>query len=399
MITSLYFFSIGLLTLMILTNRYILGRSLKLSQQQQHNLHPALKQEDWPSVCVIIPCYNEGKGIAKTIRSILASDYPAHLLQVIVVDDCSQDDSAFWASQVSKEDPRVRVLVNDYNMGKRKGINKAVLQSDATMIVSVDSDVILDSKAISYLMNSFHHSDVAAVGGKVKVWNAHENWLTKMQTIKYYFGYEFLKSLENHQEQVMCLSGCLTAYRRHILVELGERIEDRNILGIPIKYGEDRYLTRQILNAGYKTKINLKAYCYTMAPKTIMGYFKQQLRWRRSNYVDFFSGLHQLHKLKPLLLTHYLSSVSLQFVYPVVVFFHFYEGDFFILFFIHSVLLLILCLFYLADQQYSSWKDKVNPLWFLSMGLMMPVTYLFLSPLALFTLDSGSWETRQKGPL
>ncbi len=37
---------------------------------------------------------------------------------------------------------------------------------------------------------------------------------------------------------------------------------------------------------------------------------------------------------------------------------------------------------------------KVHPLWFMPMAVMMPVTYLLMTPLALFTLDSSSGETR-----
>jgi hypothetical protein len=37
---------------------------------------------------------------------------------------------------------------------------------------------------------------------------------------------------------------------------------------------------------------------------------------------------------------------------------------------------------------------QVHPIWFLSMAVMMPVTYVLLTPLALFTLDSSNWETR-----
>jgi N-acetylglucosaminyltransferase len=39
---------------------------------------------------------------------------------------------------------------------------------------------------------------------------------------------------------------------------------------------------------------------------------------------------------------------------------------------------------------------RVSMLSFLPMGFMMPITYALLTPLALFTLDSGSWETRGK---
>src|SRR5690606_31046647 len=111
------------------------------------------------------------------------------------------------------------------------------------------------------------------------------------QTIKYHYGYFYLKNLERAFQCVMCLSGCLTAYRRHVLVELEPILEDRNLLGIPIKYGEDRFLTRQIVKAGYRTVCTLDAQCWTVAPPTISKYFAQQLRWRRSNLVDFFGGI------------------------------------------------------------------------------------------------------------
>ena len=39
-------------------------------------------------------------------------------------------------------------------------------------------------------------------------------------------------------------------------------------------------------------------------------------------------------------------------------------------------------------------RSRVHPLWFMSLGIIMPVTYLLHNVLALWTLDSGSWETR-----
>ena len=50
-----------------------------------------------------------------------------------------------------------------------------------------------------------------------------ENWLTRMQVVKYWYSYFFLKNLEWGFRRVMCLSGCLTAYRRSVLVELEKR--------------------------------------------------------------------------------------------------------------------------------------------------------------------------------
>src|SRR5207302_1850714 len=152
---------------------------------------------------------------------------------------------------------------------------------------------------------------------------------TRMQAIKYFFGYEYLKNIERAFQCVMCLSGCLTAYRRDVLIELEPVLENRNVLGVPIRYGEDRFLTRQIIKAGYRTTLTLDAACYTVAPATLSGYFAQQLRWRRSNFIDFLGGLSHAWRLPPPVALHYLSLGALLFSYPIVVLQNVLAGTFF----------------------------------------------------------------------
>src|SRR5499427_223000 len=164
-------------------------------------------------------------------------------------------------------------------MGQRQGIHAAVRASTAEVIVSVDSDVIVYPTALRELVARFTSPEIAAVGGRIHVSNPNHNWLTRLQTIKYYFGQEHLKNLERALDQVLCLSGCLTAYRRTVLIELEPILENRNILGVPIKYGEDRFLTHQIVKHGYRTTNTLDAVCWTVAPNTMAKYFSQQLRW------------------------------------------------------------------------------------------------------------------------
>ena len=141
------------------------------------------------------------------------------------------------------------------------------------------------------LIRRFTDDRIAAVGGWVDVRNKHDNWLTRMQVVKYWYAYFFLKNLEWGFRRVMCLSGCLTAYRRAVLIELEPVLEDRSILGVPIKYGEDRFLTRQIVKAGYLTTMTLDGALPHVRADHAAGYFSQQLRWRRSNIVDYVGGV------------------------------------------------------------------------------------------------------------
>jgi N-acetylglucosaminyltransferase len=386
-------FPIYLFILLVFANRYIFGLYFSLLRGKKFD---ARIEGYEPTITVVVPLYNEGRSIYDTILSLVRLEYPVEKLQITVVDDCSTDDSYDWACRAASEHPNVTVLRNPFNMGKRKGINNAVRQSRSEIIVSVDSDVIVFPTALRELVARFTTPDIAAVGGRVHVSNPNQNWLTRLQTIKYYFGQEHLKNLERALRSVMCLSGCLTAYRRSVLIQLEPILENRNILGIPIKYGEDRFLTRQIIKAGYKTTMTTDAMCFTKAACDLRSYFNQQLRWKRSNIVDFICGIGHAWTLHPLLCVHYLSMLLLLLVYPFVIAFHVMEGEFFELAMLHVAVIGALGLVYhcaRSTRQLPPWL-RVHPIAFLPMAVLMPVAYVLLTPLGLFTLDTASWETR-----
>ena len=195
----------------------------------------------------------------------------------------------------------------------------------------------------------------------------------------------------------MCLSGCLTAYRRNVLVELEPILENRNVLGVPIKYGEDRFLTRQIVKAGYETTITLDAICWTVAPEHADASTSRSssagaartsstssaasatpgasTRWSRSTTCPSSrcSSATRSSSSQNLVVRDLLGpgrSSTLQ--RPGALRVH-----------------------VLARTRGSCPPpQRVHPIWFLPMAVVMPVTYLLYTPLALFTLDSSSWETR-----
>jgi N-acetylglucosaminyltransferase len=385
--------AVHLFILVVFVNRYLLGLWLRLVRRDRSD---ARVDGYEPTITVIIPLYNEGPSIYETIASLVRLEYPQHKLTVTVVDDCSTDDSFDWACKAAREFSNVMVLRNPYNMGKRKGINRAVRAARSEIIVSVDSDVVVYPTALRELVARFTGPDVAAVGGRIHISNPNDNWLSKMQTIKYYYGQEHLKNLERALDSVMCLSGCLTAYRRSVLIELEPILENRNILGVPIKYGEDRFLTHQIVKAGYRTRMTMDAWCFTKAPTTLTAYFNQQLRWKRSNIVDYMLGLGDAWRLHPIVCVHYLSLLLLLFAYPLVIVVHVMRGEFFALASFHVVLVACLgAIYYFAPsvRKLPPWL-RVHPLSFIAMAVLMPVAYLLLTPLGALTLDSSSWETR-----
>jgi cellulose synthase/poly-beta-1,6-N-acetylglucosamine synthase-like glycosyltransferase len=362
-----------------------------------------IRGKDWdettddylPTVTVVIPLYNEGARIRETLESVLASDYPRDKLLVVCVDDASSDDSYEHARAVAlASQGRLIVQRNPRNLGKRRSINHVVRTSTSEIIVSIDSDVVVDPPAIRELTRRFVNERIAAVGGWVDVRNKQDNWLTRMQTVKYWYAYFAMRNVEWGFRRVMCLSGCLTAYRRSVLIELEPILENRALLGMPIKYGEDRFLTRQIIKAGYLTTFTVAARCRTFVPGTLSGYFSQQLRWRRSNVIDYLGGLSHMWRLNPLLAINYFAMFGVLLAYPVAVMRAIIAHQFLPAVLMHMEILGLFGLYYRWRVRSWSPEERVAAWSFLPQALVMPVTYALLTPLALFTLDSGSWETR-----
>jgi cellulose synthase/poly-beta-1,6-N-acetylglucosamine synthase-like glycosyltransferase len=384
------------LAVLVFVNRYIAGVVLRVLRGGKWDVARTDGYE--PTVTCVIPMFNEGAAIKETLQSILDSSYPHAKLRVVCVDDCSTDDSFEQAREIArKSGGRLKVLRNRVNLGKRRSINRAVRETDCEIIVSVDSDVVVDANAIGELVKRFTDDRIAAVGGWIDVRNKKDNWLTRMQTVKYWYAYYFMKNLEWGFRRIMCLSGCLTAYRRSVLVELEPVLEDRGVLGCPIKYGEDRFLTRQIIKAGYLTTMTLSARCRTFVPTTLSSYFSQQLRWRRSNLVDYAGGLSHVWRLNPILAIHFFSLCALLVVYPIALVRALETHRFFPSLQLHLQIVVAFGLYYRWRVRKIPKEERVGALAFLPLSLLMPITYALMTPLALFTLDSGSWETRGHG--
>ena len=207
-----------------------------------------------PTVSVLIPAYNGADLIEETLASL--STQTLTDWEAIVVDDCSTDDSYDIARELARSSGgRLRVIRNLVNLGKRRSINRAVRESTAEVIVSVDSDVVVDANAIHQLVRRFTDPRIKAVGGWVDVRNKHDNWLTRMQVVKYWYGYFFLKNLEWGFKRVMCLSGCLTAYQRSVSMMVKT--------GLPVVANSPVAVSSAVIcpSQGARTTVSLRSRC------------------------------------------------------------------------------------------------------------------------------------------
>src|SRR5271157_3424233 len=72
------------------------------------------------SLDIIVPCYNGGETIGRTINTILDSDYPG-LKRVIVVDDSSTDNSFSIIKELARKNKKILAVKTPQNTGKASG--------------------------------------------------------------------------------------------------------------------------------------------------------------------------------------------------------------------------------------------------------------------------------------
>lgn len=100
-------------------------------------------------VSVIIPAYNTGKYITKAINSALSQTLTN--IEVIVVDDCSSDDTVKMVQKI--DDPRLKLILNEENMGAGGARNKAIAAAQGKWIAVLDSDDWYAPQRLEVLVN------------------------------------------------------------------------------------------------------------------------------------------------------------------------------------------------------------------------------------------------------
>ncbi len=220
-----------------------------------------------PRVTVIIPAYNEAKVIRKTMRSVLASDYAA--LQVIVVDDGSNDDTAAVVAAFAKQDSRI-TLIEQSNHGKWFAEDTALCYVDTPIFVIVDADTLLHKDAIKYLVQPFRDRAVGAVAGTVEIGNR-DNVITACQVIEYKISQSVMRRAYEVFNGILVVPGAIGAWRTDAVVASGL------VSGDTIT--EDADLTVAIHRSDFKVVYAPKALSYTEAPNSVSAFMQQRLRW------------------------------------------------------------------------------------------------------------------------
>lgn len=220
-----------------------------------------------PSVAVIVPCWNEASTISATCASLLALDYPADKLEIILVDDGSTDNTPAIIATLG-ENSRVHTILKE-NGGKHTALNAGIALTNAEFVGCLDADSFVESRALREIVQCFTDESVAAATCAMSI-HQPKTLLQHMQNAEYTFGITFRHAVAS-LNGLYVTPGPFSFYRRSVVEELGG-----------FRYGhqtEDMEMALRIQKAGYKIENAPRALVFTKAPATLPQLVKQRTRW------------------------------------------------------------------------------------------------------------------------
>ncbi len=225
-----------------------------------------------PSVCLVIAGYNEADTIEAALSSLWGS-YPK--LEIVVVDDGSEDGMASVAQRFARTHAAVTVLRRPDRGGKSSAMNAGLLYTRAEVVVVVDADSDLGPNAIWEIVQPLADPQVGAVSASVLA-RSFTNLVTWLQAYEYLHSIFVGRILSARLGILGIISGAFGAFRREAL----DRVKGWDV-GPP----EDLDLTLTLRKAGYRIAFAPYAQCFTDLPSTWWALIKQRLRWERSGSI------------------------------------------------------------------------------------------------------------------
>ncbi|MFD9463678.1 bifunctional polysaccharide deacetylase/glycosyltransferase family 2 protein [Streptomyces sp. NPDC060027] len=246
--------------MLILARRHYRQRNRRRGRGGKFSWGPTVTRP----VTVIVPAYNEKECIANTLRSLAKSTHP---IEIIVVDDGSEDNTSEIAESLGM--PNVRVIRQE-NAGKPAALNNGVRNARYDIVVMMDGDTVFEPDAVHQLVQPFADPEIGAVAGNAKVGNR-DTMIGAWQHIEYVMGFNLDRRMYDLLRCMPTIPGAIGAFRRDAVLEVGGMSEDT--------LAEDTDITIAMHRAGWRVVYQEHAKAWTEAPGSLKQLWSQRYRW------------------------------------------------------------------------------------------------------------------------
>lgn len=240
--------------------------------QLPHDLLVATK-----TVSVIIAARNEELNIRRTIESILNQNFPAELLELIIIDDHSDDDTSAIVRTYANSGVQLIQLNENGRMNsyKKLAISRAIACCKGEIIITTDADCRMGPDWLRTVIGTFERDDRFMLSSPV-VYSEEKSFFERLQTLEFLYLIGLGAAGIGNRKPTTC-NGANLAYRKDIFNEMG------GFKGIDeLASGDDELFLHKVAEK-YPDKIGFcksrEAIVYTDAKPDLKSFISQRRRW------------------------------------------------------------------------------------------------------------------------
>lgn len=197
---------------------------LKKGLHQKKEKDPIL----FPEISLIIPVYNSGDTLEACLESVYRSHYPADLIDILLVNNKSTDDSFRAYQKAQAKFPKLSMQWLNAKQGKSKALNMALYNSDGKYIIHIDSDGKLHPDALKNIVVRFENNlNVHCMTGSVltdpdlinQTKGPLKRLFRKLEFMEYCQAFLVGRNFESELNSIFTLSGAFSAFRKSTILK------------------------------------------------------------------------------------------------------------------------------------------------------------------------------------
>jgi cellulose synthase/poly-beta-1,6-N-acetylglucosamine synthase-like glycosyltransferase len=240
-------------------------------------------------VTVVVAVYQPPDGFYNTIKSI-ADNNPAKIL--IVADITCVDD----VKDICKDfDQNILEVLPEEKAGKRAALVSGIKASRTKITCLVDDDIIWCPTLIENMILPFQYSHIGGVGVRQNAFiRTRFDMFDILNNMRLAVRYLEIKATTVIDGGCVCISGRTACYRTDVIQreDMYEKFMKEKFLCLSVLSGDDKFLTRYVINNGYKTYHQLLHNCELSTPfEKGERLFKQFIRWSRNTWRSDFNAI------------------------------------------------------------------------------------------------------------
>ena len=256
--------------LLVSSSVFLSAFYLSVYMSKEDPLHEEFKQpENWPSVSILVPAYNEESVVAESLENLLSLDYPD--LDVIFIDDASTD-STLEKARKFKDKENLEIVELSENRGKAGALNAGLEKADTEFTVVQDADSVIDEGLLENAVSRItSEKNAGGVIARIRPLNR-DSFIRKLQVVEYMMT-NFYRKLMSSIDILDVTPGAFSIYRTADLKELGG-FDEGNLT-------EDLDMAWRLRRKGRTVRMVYSEKSNTELPASFSALKGQRVRWAR----------------------------------------------------------------------------------------------------------------------